>query len=547
MSPSKDYTATESVFLLASEDVEDFNARGPPTEQDGLLDSQDVSEDSDGEEDTPILKIPHIVPIEFSLLTNVFLASFDMTVAASTYTTIGSEFNAVNLSSWITTSYMITSTSFQPLYGAFSDVLGRRLCYFFATLTFSLGCLGCAFAPGIVTLFFARAFTGIGGGGLITLATVVNSDIIPAPKRGLFQGFQNILLGVGSILGASLGGIISETIGWRYCFLFQVPVSTLGLIFGYFYLKNQKELKEDSTIGDIDIQGSLLLVTGLTLQLLALYSSSTNALYLGAASLFLLLIFVRVELNTRRTPIVPFARIHNVSSYLTLLVATLSGFANFAYIFVLPLLFQVSLGDSPSKAGFRLAIPSLFTSVGALITAYIMNINVKYLNVLVLSGVSLMFVGNSLALLISRSFPQGLLNLLLIPANTGLGMCFPASLFTFVFSFSKSMQASSTSTLYLFRAVGQVWGVATVSKIVQSILERNLRNDPKVGNSIIPKILKSITYIKKLDPDIQSEVILSYEGAIRFAQKVSVLVCFLNVLFCLTEVVVNKRSQANRK
>jgi MFS family permease len=107
-----------------------------------------------------------------AIMSNVFLGGFDGTITASTYAVISSEFNAANTASWLTTSYLITSTAFQPLYGRFSDILGRRACFFTATLSFMTGCLGCAIAQDIVFLNIMRALTGIGGGGLMTMGTL---------------------------------------------------------------------------------------------------------------------------------------------------------------------------------------------------------------------------------------------------------------------------------------------------------------------------------------------------------------------------------------
>ena len=105
-------------------------------------------------------------------MSNVFLSGFDSTITASTYAVISSEFGVANTASWLTTSYLITSTAFQPLYGRFSDIFGRRLCFFVATITFAagcLGCVGCAVAQDVVFLNLMRALTGIGGGGLATM------------------------------------------------------------------------------------------------------------------------------------------------------------------------------------------------------------------------------------------------------------------------------------------------------------------------------------------------------------------------------------------
>jgi hypothetical protein len=117
-------------------------------------------------------------------MSNVFLSGFDGTITASTYAVISSEFNAANTASWLTTSYLITSTAFQPLYGRFSDIFGRRVSFFTATITFMVGCLGCGIAKNIILLNVMRALTGIGGGGLMTMGMFsLSLDFSPSCYR----------------------------------------------------------------------------------------------------------------------------------------------------------------------------------------------------------------------------------------------------------------------------------------------------------------------------------------------------------------------------
>lgn len=106
------------------------------------------------------------------MFSNVFLAGFDGTVTVTTYATIGSEFNTVNLASWITISYLLTSTAMQPLYGRFSDIFGRKPCFLVASITFGLGCLGCGLSRNILCLNLMRALAGVGGGGLMTMGEI---------------------------------------------------------------------------------------------------------------------------------------------------------------------------------------------------------------------------------------------------------------------------------------------------------------------------------------------------------------------------------------
>lgn len=122
-----------------------------------------------GETTDPLLYIHKLTPI--ALWANVFLSGFDGTITASTYAAIGSEFNAANNAAWLTTSYLVTSTAFQPLYGRLSDMFGRRICFFVSTIAFMVGCFGCSVSQTILQLDFMRGLTGFGGGGLITMGT----------------------------------------------------------------------------------------------------------------------------------------------------------------------------------------------------------------------------------------------------------------------------------------------------------------------------------------------------------------------------------------
>jgi len=137
-----------------------------------------TTEERESREDQPLLRPPQeqswrpppgFLWIQVAIMSNVFLYGFDGTITAATYAVISSEFDAANTASWLTTSYLVTSTAFQPLYGRVSDIFGRRVCFFISTVAFALGCLGCGVAGDILLLNCMRALTGFGGGGLMTM------------------------------------------------------------------------------------------------------------------------------------------------------------------------------------------------------------------------------------------------------------------------------------------------------------------------------------------------------------------------------------------
>lgn len=141
--------------------------------------------------------------------------------------------------------------------------------------------------------------------------------MIPFRKRGMYQAMQNGVVGFGAICGASFGGTIADYIGWRWCFLLQVPFSVFAFIAGYYVLKNQHQ----GMAGEggfaalwkrVDFSGALLLVTAVSTQLLGLSLGGNELPWSSpwvvgalASSVVLFAAFVRVEGNTTAMPIIP--------------------------------------------------------------------------------------------------------------------------------------------------------------------------------------------------------------------------------------------------
>ena len=182
---------------------------------------------------------------------------------------------------------------------------------------------------------------------------------------------------------------------------------------------------------------------------------------------------------------------------------------------MIPLFFQVVLKDSASKAGLRLAIPSLSTPVGGLIAGFVMSRWGK-LSQLVRAGCFFMILGNGLIASLQYHDSSWKYILYLFPANIGQGIVFPSILFTNISAFEQSRefvsvamqartdrvieQAVSTSMVYLFRSMGMVWGVAAASTIIQNIL-----------SSKLPGALSGIPNKEKVIP-LSSTSILSNEN-----------------------------------
>jgi Major Facilitator Superfamily len=205
------------------------------------------------------------------VLLNVGLACFDSTIMVSSHPVITSYFHSSNSASWLSTAFLLASTSFQPLFGRLSDSLGRKVPYIFTLVVFLLSTIWCALAQSMASFIAARAFCGLGAGGMMSLGSIITSDLVPIEIRGAYQSYINIVFGIGSALGAALGGAIADHLGWRWEFGVQVPGLFIVLILTCFTIPGNLGLingvKRKSLLEAIkvfDFRGSILLTTSVS-------------------------------------------------------------------------------------------------------------------------------------------------------------------------------------------------------------------------------------------------------------------------------------------
>lgn len=214
------------------------------------------------------------------ILFNFFVACFDSTIMVSSHPVITSYFNSANSASWLSTAFLLTSTSFQPLFGRLSDTIGRKPPYIFCLAIFLISTIWCATAQSMTSFIAARALCGLGAGGMVSLGAIITSDLVPIEIRGAYQSYTNAVYGAGAALGAALGGAIADHLGWRWEFGVQVPFIALALVLACFTTPSRLGLQDgvqQKTVLEamkvFDYKGSFLLTTSLAFLILGIVSS----------------------------------------------------------------------------------------------------------------------------------------------------------------------------------------------------------------------------------------------------------------------------------
>ncbi|KAG6823908.1 hypothetical protein H0H93_002851 [Arthromyces matolae] len=113
---------------------------------------------------TNFLPFKQVLFVFSGLALCILVSSLDSVIVATALPTVSSSFKAGSVASWVPSAYLLTSTSFQPLYGRFSDIFGRKAALCLAMTVFMIGNLIAGFSKSVVQLIVFRGLAGAGGG-----------------------------------------------------------------------------------------------------------------------------------------------------------------------------------------------------------------------------------------------------------------------------------------------------------------------------------------------------------------------------------------------
>lgn len=465
-----------------------------------------------------------------SLFMASFLAALDTTVVTTLLTVIASELGAVENIGWIATAYLLSCSAFQPLFGKLSDIFGRKALLLLCCGFFAFGCCICV-TDSLLQLVIGRFITGIGGSGLTTLGTITMSDLIPLRERGVYQGLANVFFGLGSASGGIIGGLIADTLGWRYVFTLQVPLALIvgGAIWLFLRLPEgspglgaaHSDFKEK--LKRVDFLGAFFLVSALMIILTAaslggkeIAYSSRTFISLIVISLLFLAAFVFTEAYVSKEPIIPMELMVERTVLASSLANWFYTMGTFVNLFYVPLFFQAVMGLTATKSGLRLIPNFLAVSLGSLSAGLYMRRTGRYYKLTVAVGV-VALLGMSIVLHLSPSSSYLVQFTVLLLPGFAYSTILTVTLLSLIAAVPVKYQACTTSIQYTFRATGSTLGVAIASAIFQAVTRKNLQDkihslvpDKDLANKIIRKALENTNYLKETPAPIREAISSSY-------------------------------------
>src|ERR1044071_3954534 len=201
------------------------------------------------------------------LLLALFVAMISSTVVSTALPLIIGSLNGTQTQyTWVVTATLLTATATTPVWGKLADLFNKKTLVQAAIVIFVIGSLLSGFAQDTGQLIAARAFQGLGVGGLQALVQVVIAAIIPPRERGRYNGYLGAVMAVATVGGPLLGGLIVDVpwLGWRWCFFVGVPIAILAFIVLQRTLKLETVRRENV---QVDYFGAGLIAAGVSILL----------------------------------------------------------------------------------------------------------------------------------------------------------------------------------------------------------------------------------------------------------------------------------------
>jgi EmrB/QacA subfamily drug resistance transporter len=271
---------------------------------------------------------------------------------------------------WVVSAYALTFGGLLLLGGRAADVLGQRRIFLTGVAVFTFASLlgGIAWAPG--PLVTARAVQGVGAALMTPAALSILMTTFPqGAERNKALGAWGAVGASGGTVGLLVGGVLTQTVGWEWIFLLNVPIGATVIALSPALLVKGSPVESRQRF---DLAGAASVTTALALLVYAVVDAdaqgwaSARTVALLAASALLLAAFGVIE-GRAATPLLPF-RIFRLGAVLGSNVASLLfGAAVFGMFFVITLYLQRVLGYSALQAGLAwlaLSVTALLASAG---------------------------------------------------------------------------------------------------------------------------------------------------------------------------------------
>ncbi|KAI1805390.1 MFS general substrate transporter [Daldinia bambusicola] len=443
------------------------------------------------------------------------LALMDQTTLAASLYIIAGALKSTDQASWIASGYFITSTVGQLLYGRLSDIWSRKVILLIGLAVFFIGSLASSLSQTVTQLIVFRAFTGIGGGGLMTIAQTIVSDVVPLRERGKYQGILGAVVaianGIGPVIGGSLSSISEDS--WRWIFRLNLPLTLLTTCCVIFIMPLKKvEGDWKLKLKAVDFLGITLTLAGVTILMLGLtwggseYPWDSVAVIVTLVLGFLLCVaFVLWQWRGPKFPLVP---LHIFKSKIVngaCLTMAINGWNFVVQVYYVPTFYQLAYGYSATKAGAMLLPITLIQTLSSTLSGLVVHWVGRYREC-ILFGWVCWAIGLGLMSTLDQNSGLGEQIGYAIIIGVGVGNTLQPALVACQAGVERRDMAVVTSFRNFVRNLGGTLGLAICGTLLNNILANSVSSLEINGDDLKDLLNSPQSYLSSLSFDEASRI-----------------------------------------
>ncbi|KIK54883.1 hypothetical protein GYMLUDRAFT_176382 [Collybiopsis luxurians FD-317 M1] len=470
-------------------------------------------------------KGPSFWLIILTLTLSIFLSALEVTVVSNALPVIVYSLQGSNFA-WVGMAYALASSASMPMSGGLAEICGRRYTMLGALLLFMTGSALCGSARNMNWLIGGRVVQGLGGGGVVSLSTIIMADLVPLSERALYNLFIVLAWATASTIGPLVGGAFSNAGQWRWIFYMNIPICGLCILMVLTTLSLPTPpgtLREK--FSKIDWIGNCLIIastTSITLGLSwggAKFSWSSYQVLLSLILGFCGLIsFVVYEAKFAPVPILPITIISNRSSLSGYIQTFTVGIGLMGIPYYLPVYYQACQRSSALHSGVLM--------LGMTTTLCIFMISVGLSVAKAKKYRPQMWVGwciyiTGFAVLSTLTPSSSVARAVGFPVITsaGLGILVATGYFPILAPLPVTQNAYALAFYTFLRTFANIWGISIGAAVLQNKLNDSLTPDilSQMGlREGDPDLLYSIiSQIRFMEPTLQEELSDAFSKSLR--------------------------------